>query len=74
MTLFHSVDKHNPALGICMRCKLKKQRYELRGDPNSPGLLVCKDCTDEFDPYRKAQRQPENITINRPSLDEALDG
>jgi hypothetical protein len=57
-----------------MRCKLKKQRYELKGDPNSPGLLVCKTCSDELDPYRKIQRQPENITVQRPSLDEVLDG
>lgn len=74
MSLYLSVDIHFPTVGICMRCKKKMNRHKLKGDPNSPGLLVCKDCSDDLDPYRKAQRQPENITIGRPSLDEALDG
>lgn len=70
MTLYHPTPD---TPGICMRCQMRKSRKELRGDPNSPGLLVCKDCADELDPYRKPQRQPENITIIRPSVDEVLD-
>lgn len=53
---------------------MKLSRKDLKSDPNIKGLLVCKDCCDELDPYRKAQRQPENITVNRPLTDEALDG
>jgi hypothetical protein len=73
MSMFHPVDNHNPVIGICMRCRTKKKRSELRSDPNIQGLLVCKDCSDEYDPYRKSQREPENIVVPRPSLDEALD-
>lgn len=74
MSTFHPVDTHSPALGICMRCRMKKPRYDLKSDPNSPGLLVCKLCSDELDPYRKPQRQSEDITVKRPITDEALDG
>ena len=70
MSLYQS---SNETPGICMRCHMRKRRKDLRGDPNSPGLLVCKDCVDELDPYRKAQRQPENIIVKRPSVDEKLD-
>jgi hypothetical protein len=47
-------------------------RAELRADPNVPGLLVCKDCTDVYDPYRLPQRQPEILVPDRPSLDASL--
>lgn len=70
MSLYHPVPD---TPGICMRCHKKVSRKELKADPNIKGLLVCKDCCDEFDPYRKPQRQPENIIINRPLPDEPLE-
>ena len=73
MSLFHPVDNRSPTLGICMRCNLKKQRYDLKSDPNSPGMLVCRTCSDELDPYRKPQRNPEDITVKRPITDEVID-
>jgi hypothetical protein len=48
-------------------------RWQLRLDANKTGLLVCEDCSDEYDPYKLAPRQPENITIHRPLPDEPLD-
>lgn len=73
MSLFHPVDRKDPSIGICMRCRTKNKRSELKQDPNAKGLLVCKDCVDELDPYRKPQRSPENIVVPKPSLDEKLD-
>jgi hypothetical protein len=73
MSLFYPVDQKEPTIGLCMRCHIKYKRSELRTDPNVKGLLVCKNCCDEYDPYRKAPREPENIIVPRPSLDEALD-
>ena len=46
---------------------------ELKSDPNVPGLRVCRDCSDSLDPYRKAPRQPENIAVQNPRVDEPLD-
>lgn len=51
-----------------MRVSLKS----LKGDPNNPGLLVCRKCADERDPNTLPARSPENITIRRPSPDEKL--
>jgi len=59
--------------GICMRCHKKMSRKSLKSDPNIQGMLVCGSCADVLDPYRKPQREPENITIVRPLPDEALD-
>ena len=59
--------------GICGRCRTKKYLSELRSDPNVPGLRVCKECADSLDPYRKPARQPENIAVQNPRIDEALD-
>lgn len=30
-------------------------------DPNSPGLMVCKDDLDDLDPYRLPPREPDNL-------------
>lgn len=50
-------------IGICDRCKEKFSIEELLPDPNSPGLRVCVDCCDIFDPYRLPARQAENIAL-----------
>jgi hypothetical protein len=39
-------------IGICARCCFKFPLIELHPDPNSPGLMVCRQDMDQFDPYR----------------------
>lgn len=58
-------------VGICDRCKRAFPIDELWPDPNSPGLKVCIDDLDQYDPYRLPARQSENITLpfNRPDVD-----
>lgn len=36
---------------------------DLYSDPNSPGLRVCLEDRDQYDPYRLPARQPEKITL-----------
>lgn len=66
----------NPTLGIgiCSRCSRKFPLHELQSDPNYPGLRVCRDDTDQFDPYRLPARQPETITLPFVRPDVPLDG
>jgi hypothetical protein len=39
-------------------------------DPNYPNLMVCSEDRDNYDPYRLAPRQPDNIVLPfvRPDL------
>ena len=55
-------------LGICARCSRKFKLAELTSDPNYPGLKVCRDDVDEYDPYRLAPRSLDQIVLpfNRP--------
>lgn len=55
-------------LGICGRCSRKFVLSELVSDPNSPGLKVCREDVDQYDPYRLAPRAEDKITLpfNRP--------
>ena len=55
--------KSSFGIGICDRCQRKFSIDDLMSDPNSPGLRVCEADRDDFDPYRLAARQPENITL-----------
>lgn len=50
-------------LGICARCSRKMKLEDLYSDPNAPGLMVCLDDLDEFDPYRLAARPTEDINL-----------
>jgi hypothetical protein len=50
-------------IGICDRCKLKFPLDQLHEDPNSPGLRVCDDDTDQFDPYRLPAREPDQLVL-----------
>lgn len=59
-------------IGICGRCSLKFPLEELMPDPNYPGLLVCKDDVDDYDPYRLPPRETENITLMMPRPDVPL--
>jgi len=45
---------------------------ELWSDRNSPGLKVCRDDLDEYDPYRLPARAGEQISLRFPRPDEAL--
>ena len=50
-------------IGICARCSRKMRLEDLYSDPNAPGLMVCIDDLDEFDPYRLAARPTEEINL-----------
>lgn len=63
----------NAAIAICGRCRKKKYLSELKSDPNIPGLRVCRECVDEYDPYRLPARQPEEIAVANPRPEEPLD-
>jgi hypothetical protein len=41
-------------------------------DPNFPGMRVCKDDLDQFDPWRLPARQTENIALRHPRPDVSL--
>jgi len=66
----------NPTLGIglCDRCRKKFPLMELASDPNSPGLKVCVDDRDQFDPYRLPARQSERINLPFVRPDERVEG
>jgi hypothetical protein len=59
------------SVGICARCSLKFPSVDLMPDPNSPGLMVCREDLDDFDPYRLPPRETEDITLLfvRPDVD-----
>lgn len=60
------------AIAICGRCSRKFPYDDLMPDPNYPGLRVCKDDLDQYDPYRLPARQTENITLRFPRPDTPL--
>lgn len=59
-------------IGICARCSRKMSLDELHDDPNFPGLRVCDDDTDQYDPYRLPARETEDITLQYPRPDVSL--
>ena len=61
------------AIGICARCNRKFPYDELISDPNFPGLFVCSEDVDEFDPWRLPPRETENITLQHPRPDVSLE-
>lgn len=62
------------SVAICDRCNRKFAYVDLMPDPNFPGMRVCKDDLDNFDPWRLPARQTENIALRfpRPDVDIAL--
>jgi hypothetical protein len=50
-------------IGICGRCSRKMFLSELSPDPNYPGLMVCREDRDQYDPYRLAPRRPDQIVL-----------
>ncbi len=59
-------------IGICARCQKKMFLHELHSDPNTPGLKVCIDDLDDYDPYRLAPRQADRITLPFYRVDQDL--
>lgn len=57
------------AIGICARCSLKFALDDLESDPNYPGLRVCREDRDDYDPYRLPPRETEDITLEFPRPD-----
>lgn len=57
-------------IGICARCSRKMSLDDLWDDPNTPGLKVCREDMDQYDPYRLAPRPEDPIALrfNRPDL------
>lgn len=57
-------------IGICDRCSRKMSLDDLHVDPNSPGLRVCIEDRDQFDPWRLPARPPDQIALRfaRPDL------
>lgn len=63
------------SVAICDRCSRKFAYTELYPDPNFPGLRVCKEDLDQFDPWRLPALQTENIALRhaRPDVSIALE-
>lgn len=57
------------SVAVCDRCNRKMAYTDLYPDPNFPGMRVCKDDLDQFDPWRLPARQTENITLRFPRPD-----
>ena len=57
-------------LALCARCSRKFKLDDLSPDRNSPGLMVCKEDNDEYDPYRLAPRAEDQVVLPfvRPDL------
>lgn len=56
-------DEPTFGIAICGRCSRKFPLSALKPDPNSPGLMVCEDDRDNYDPYRLPPRQPDEINL-----------
>lgn len=60
------------SVAICDRCNRKFAYTELMPDPNFPGMRVCKQDLDNFDPWRLPARQTENIALRFPRPDQNI--
>ena len=60
------------SVAICDRCSRKFPYTELMPDPNFPGMRVCKDDLDQFDPWRLPAIQTENIALRFPRPDQNI--
>ncbi len=50
-------------IGICGRCSRKLPLSALNPDPNYPNLMVCREDTDDYDPYRLAAKPEDQIVL-----------
>jgi hypothetical protein len=60
------------SVAVCDRCNRKFAYVDLMPDPNFPGMRVCKDDLDKFDPWRLPARQTENIALRFPRPDVSI--
>ena len=60
------------SVAICDRCSRKFPYVDLMPDPNFPGMRVCKEDLDNFDPWRLPAIQTENITLRFPRPDVSI--
>jgi len=60
------------SVGICDRCNRKMAYVDLMPDPNFPGMRVCKEDLDNYDPWRLPAIQPENISLRHPRPDVSI--
>lgn len=60
------------SVAICDRCSRKFAYVDLMPDPNFPGMRVCKDDVDQFDPWRLPAIQTENIALRHPRPDVSI--
>lgn len=75
MTLFlDPTGQPSYGIAICARCSKKFFLADLFSDPNSPGLMVCKEDLDQLDPYRLPARQTERINLDFTRPDVPLTG
>jgi hypothetical protein len=59
-------------IGLCARCSRKFPLDELESDVNYPGLRVCQEDSDWYDPYRLPPRATEDIVLEYPRPDVRL--
>jgi hypothetical protein len=57
------------SVAVCDRCNRKFPYVDLMPDPNFPGMRVCKEDLDNFDPWRLPAIQTENIALRFPRPD-----
>ena len=57
------------SVAVCDRCNRKFAYTDLMPDPNFPGMRVCKEDKDNFDPWRLPALQTENISLRFPRPD-----
>ena len=57
------------SVAICDRCSRKFAYTDLMPDPNFPGMRVCAEDKDNFDPWRLPAIQTENIALRFPRPD-----
>lgn len=60
------------SVAVCDRCNRKFPYVDLMPDPNFPGMRVCKDDRDNYDPWRLPARQTENIALRFPRPDVSI--
>jgi len=60
------------SVAICDRCSRKFAYTDLMPDPNFPGMRVCAEDKDNFDPWRLPARQTENIALRFPRPDVSI--
>lgn len=50
-------------IGLCARCSRKLPLAALSPDPNYPNLMVCREDSDDYDPYRLAAKPEDQVVL-----------